>query len=303
MGQFASRSLLCVTGAIGASSVRVEPVLSSSGDHTVEKVTESRNNKGTQDKNVGQTPISSSVNLNLGTSYRKSRVAYTVGANYVRNTWVKYGLVKPMLNSSNELFFFQFSSLDGFDAMLENEDVGNVSVWVKLYDVPVTAFSENGLSVIATKLDTHLMLDSYTSDICMQSWGRSSYARAIIELRADDKCPKNIGSDVAKNLKNPSHAPRGVPVGPKVRNPKPFDVLNSAENDVDLGTNGGTSNSASKEANSSGFALWNVGSSSISTTPISDHDSEDEVEPIDNEMTSFLASKSVGYSTNSLLEQ
>nr|GEX54431.1 hypothetical protein [Tanacetum cinerariifolium] len=36
-----------------------------------------------------------------------------------------------------------------------------------------------------------------------------------------------------------------------------------------------------------------------------DHDSEDEVEPIDNEMTYFLASKlsGVGYGTNSLLEQ
>ncbi|GJY35718.1 hypothetical protein Tco_0421096 [Tanacetum coccineum] len=36
-----------------------------------------------------------------------------------------------------------------------------------------------------------------------------------------------------------------------------------------------------------------------------DHDKEDAVEPVDNEMTSFLASKPsrVGYSTNSLLEQ
>ncbi|GJY81450.1 hypothetical protein Tco_0494201 [Tanacetum coccineum] len=33
------------------------------------------------------------------------------------------------------------------------------------------------------------------------------------------------------------------------------------------------------------------------------HDSEDEVESVDNEMTSFLASKKVGYGTNSLLEQ
>ncbi|GJY80623.1 RNA-directed DNA polymerase, eukaryota, reverse transcriptase zinc-binding domain protein [Tanacetum coccineum] len=42
------------------------------------------------------------------------RVAYLVFANYVRNTWSKYGLIKSMLNSSNELFFFQFSSKDGF---------------------------------------------------------------------------------------------------------------------------------------------------------------------------------------------
>ncbi|GKD65714.1 hypothetical protein Tco_1307822 [Tanacetum coccineum] len=34
-----------------------------------------------------------------------------------------------------------------------------------------------------------------------------------------------------------------------------------------------------------------------------DYDSEDEVKSVDNEMTSFLASKKVGYGTNSLLEQ
>nr|GEW17815.1 retrovirus-related Pol polyprotein from transposon TNT 1-94 [Tanacetum cinerariifolium] len=34
-----------------------------------------------------------------------------------------------------------------------------------------------------------------------------------------------------------------------------------------------------------------------------DHDSEDEVKPVDNEMASFLASKRVGYGTNSFLEQ
>nr|GEV04299.1 hypothetical protein [Tanacetum cinerariifolium] len=41
-------------------------------------------------------------------------------ANNVMNTWSKYGLVKSMLNSSNGLFFFQFSFKDGLDAMLEN---------------------------------------------------------------------------------------------------------------------------------------------------------------------------------------
>nr|GEZ77682.1 hypothetical protein [Tanacetum cinerariifolium] len=88
--------------------------------------------------------------------------------------------------------------MDGLDSLHENgpwlfaiirlflkEDVDNVLVWVKLHGVLVTVFSEDGLSVIATKLDSHLMLDSYTSDLCMQSWGRSSYARSMIELRAD----------------------------------------------------------------------------------------------------------------------
>ncbi|GJS46334.1 hypothetical protein Tco_0596455 [Tanacetum coccineum] len=89
--------------------------------------------------------------------------------------------------------------------------------YVKFHGVPMASFSEDGLSVIVTKLGTLLMFDSYTSDICMQSLDMSSYARAMIELRADmelkdtivvfghglDECPKKIISDVVKNLKNP----------------------------------------------------------------------------------------------------
>ncbi|GKB82447.1 ribonuclease H-like domain, reverse transcriptase, RNA-dependent DNA polymerase [Tanacetum coccineum] len=56
-----------------------------------------------------------------GDSSRKGkRVASLVVVNYVRNTWSKYGLVKSMLNLSTGLFFFQFSSIDGLDSMLEN---------------------------------------------------------------------------------------------------------------------------------------------------------------------------------------
>ncbi|GJR03994.1 hypothetical protein Tco_0526978, partial [Tanacetum coccineum] len=68
----------------------------------------------------------------------------------------------------------------------------NVLVWVKLHGFPVTTFSEDGLSSIATKLGTLLMLDSYTSDMYIQSWGRSSYAKTLIEVQADVELKHNI---------------------------------------------------------------------------------------------------------------
>ncbi|GKB67502.1 hypothetical protein Tco_0928914 [Tanacetum coccineum] len=189
---------------------------------------------------------------------------------------------------------------------------------------------------------------------------RSSYTRAMIELRADaelkdtivvampklarewfytcivhvklewkpprcacckvfghiqEECPKNPGLGVAKNLKKSSQASRGVSVGSnvgfkpvkqaykpvstkptantsgnkkndveptkKVSNSNPFDVLNSVENDEDLGTNWGTLNLASKEPISSGSSFWNIKNDEGKPVkkvdyPI-DHDSEDEV--------------------------
>ncbi|GKB12977.1 hypothetical protein Tco_0846900, partial [Tanacetum coccineum] len=184
------------------------------------------------------------------------------------------------------------------------------------------------------------------------------------------ECPKNTDSGVVKNMKKPGQAPRGVPVGPKVgfkpvkqvfrqvskknnvntsgnkkkdadaeptievSNSNSFDVLNSVEIDVYLGTNGGTSNLASKKANFGGSSSLNVEASSTNTTPIVDkidkyeklvvdgkvslvddegkslknvaysenHDSEDEVESVDNDMAHFMASEMVGFGNNSLLE-
>ncbi|GJS63868.1 hypothetical protein Tco_0678432 [Tanacetum coccineum] len=102
------------------------------------------------------------------------RVAYPVVANYVKNSWSKYGLVKSMLSSSNG--YFSTNLAWNPNVILQNQDVGNVPVWVKFHGVPMTAYSEDGLSIIATKLV----------------------------------------SDVVKNLNNPEQATKGVLIGPKV---------------------------------------------------------------------------------------
>ncbi|GJQ96242.1 hypothetical protein Tco_0007381 [Tanacetum coccineum] len=130
-----------------------------------------------------------------------------------------------------------------------------------------------------------------------------------------NECPKKIIPDVVKNLNNPRHATRGVPVGPK----------------DDLGTNKGNSKSAEKRS-------LNVAHDSSSNTSIIDNinklerhllngklrfvnddgnplvptgnvDSDSEVEVVFDETVNLMASTSFKgrsnrvYSTNSLLEQ
>nr|GEZ23478.1 hypothetical protein [Tanacetum cinerariifolium] len=121
----------------------------------------------------------SGTKVNFRTLFTRGRVAYPV-------VLTMLGTLEFMRN--NLLILKKWHS----DVNILKEDVGTVSVWVKLHGVPVTTFSEDGLSPIATKLGTPLMLDSYTSDMCMQSWGRSSYARTMIELRADVELKDNI---------------------------------------------------------------------------------------------------------------
>ncbi|GJX44005.1 glucomannan 4-beta-mannosyltransferase 9-like protein [Tanacetum coccineum] len=220
------------------------------------------------------------------------------------------------------------------------EDVSTVPVWVKLHGVPVTAFSDDGLSAIATKLGTPLMLDSYTSNMCMQSWGRSSFARFMIELRADVELKENIVMAMPKIISSSGNKKKGVEPTIEVSNSNPFDVLNSVDNDVEFDTNRGTSNLGNNEATPSGSSFMNIDNDGefASNTPIGEKidkierqigedklrlldtdenplvhsgivESDSEVEVVIDETTNLRISTSgkdrsdKGYGTNNLLEQ
>ncbi|GJU50890.1 zinc knuckle CX2CX4HX4C containing protein [Tanacetum coccineum] len=102
------------------------------------------------------------------------RVAFSVVENYIKNLWKKFGLVRVMINSRG-FFFFKFALIYGMDGVLENgpwfiryapiivkkwtpnanllkEDLNSVPIWVKFHDIPIVAFTAEGLSVMATKL-------------------------------------------------------------------------------------------------------------------------------------------------------
>ncbi|GJW96508.1 zinc finger, CCHC-type containing protein [Tanacetum coccineum] len=100
---------------------------------------------------------------------------------------------------------------------------------------------------------------------------------------------------------------KGVVPTIEVSNSNPFEVLNSVDNDVELGTNGGTTSLVNNEATSSGSSFMNVDNST--RNPLKkveypdDYDSEDEVASVNNDMASSMALEMVGFGTQSLLEQ
>nr|GEV58212.1 zinc knuckle CX2CX4HX4C [Tanacetum cinerariifolium] len=55
-----------------------------------------------------------------------------------------------------------------------------------------TVFSEDGLSIIASQIGKPVMLDSYTSSMCIESWGKSSFARRLIEINANDLLKESL---------------------------------------------------------------------------------------------------------------
>nr|GEV18797.1 zinc knuckle CX2CX4HX4C [Tanacetum cinerariifolium] len=104
-------------------------------------------------------------------------------------------------------FFFKFDSRVGLEAVLEGgpwlirkspiilkkwsmdtrllkEELTRILIWVKLHDVPIQVFEEDGISLIATFIGKLVMLDSYTSSMCNKSWDRSSFALCLIKVNS-----------------------------------------------------------------------------------------------------------------------
>ncbi|GKF62155.1 zinc knuckle CX2CX4HX4C containing protein [Tanacetum coccineum] len=77
-------------------------------------------------------------------------------------------------------------------------------VWVKFLDVSLVAYTSNGLSLIASKVGNLMMLDSFTNSMCLESWGRSSYARILIEIDASNGFSENLVMAVP-NLNGPGY--------------------------------------------------------------------------------------------------
>ncbi|XP_022007438.1 uncharacterized protein LOC110906644 [Helianthus annuus] len=142
------------------------------------------------------------------------RIAFPVVDYYVRTHWKKYGLSKTMMKA-NGFFFFKFNDEVGLSnalkdgpwiirsqplfldvwtptTKLEKKEVKKVQVWVKIHEVPLAAYTEDGLSLIAITIGEPKMLDSFTTSMCIDAWGRSSYARALIEISAENELREEI---------------------------------------------------------------------------------------------------------------
>ncbi|GJR59889.1 uncharacterized protein Tco_1502051 [Tanacetum coccineum] len=168
------------------------------------------------------------------------RMAFPVVEYYVKNNWNKYGLKRIMMNAKG-FFFFQFNTRDGLDDVLEGgpwmirnspiilkewtmktslhkEELTSIPVWVKFHDVPIQIFEEEGISLIATYIGKPIMLDSFTSSMCKESWGRSSFARVLIEIASDSDFKENIIVGVPDLDGLGESCPKRVVAAPEVTN-------------------------------------------------------------------------------------
>ncbi|GJW52162.1 RNA-directed DNA polymerase, eukaryota, reverse transcriptase zinc-binding domain protein [Tanacetum coccineum] len=181
-------------------------------------------------------------------------------------------------------------------ASLLKEELSHVLVWVNFHDVPLVECTSDGLSLMATKIGNPMRLDTYTNSMRLESWGRSSYARLLIEINACNDFSDYLVM-VVPNLEGNGYTKETIRIQyewkPSLYNS--FEALNVGNPIIEEVATG---SKATTSVDDDGKPLENV--------DYPDNlGSDNEVEPIKNEMESFLASKlmGVGYGPKILLEQ
>ncbi|GKE20202.1 hypothetical protein Tco_1431714 [Tanacetum coccineum] len=204
------------------------------------------------------------------------QVAYPIVANYYRNTWGEFGLVRSMFSSSTGLISFQFSFMEGLNAMLEN---GLWSIYARaMIELRADVELKDNIVVAMPKITRE---GYYTCNIRVEyEWKPTRCACCKVFGHDQEEYPKNIVyQPVSKKPTVNTSVDKKKNVEPtkEVSKSNPFEVLTSVENDVELVT----------LVDDDGKPLEKVASSC-------DYDSEDEVESAVNDMANFLA-KNDGY--------
>ncbi|PWA66335.1 hypothetical protein CTI12_AA328150 [Artemisia annua] len=65
-------------------------------------------------------------------------------------------------------------------------------VWVKMVNIPLEAWSVDGLSALASSVGVPILMDNMTATICHKGMGNMGYARVLVEVLAEKSLKENI---------------------------------------------------------------------------------------------------------------
>ncbi|KAL4588250.1 hypothetical protein LXL04_001133 [Taraxacum kok-saghyz] len=140
---------------------------------------------------------------------------YFIGANpsfntvreHVKTKWASCGITDIKRNGKG-FYLFKFSNEQGLMNVLQSDHWmikevpifiqrwqpgtcltkakhDKVPVWVKIHDIPLEAWSVEGIGRIASRIGIPLDMDTYTEEMCVDGKGRCAYARVLIEISAN----------------------------------------------------------------------------------------------------------------------
>nr|GEW00534.1 hypothetical protein [Tanacetum cinerariifolium] len=84
------------------------------------------------------------------------------------------------------------TNLHEWNTFVKNYSTVHESDGVKMHKVLIIAYSKDRFSLIGTQIGKPIMLDAFTSFMCVESWGRIGYARALIEVCASKELKEEV---------------------------------------------------------------------------------------------------------------
>lgn len=136
-----------------------------------------------------------------------------LGYNLMR-MWGKFGLAE-IYSTNDEVFCFKFKHEHGMNQVLDSSpwlvggrpllvqkwslDVCLIKsehvtgpLWIKMYDVPLEAWTVQGISSLASSQGKPLSMDDMIARMCQYGKGRLGYARVLVEVDAKKEFKDNI---------------------------------------------------------------------------------------------------------------
>ncbi|GJV14338.1 RNA-directed DNA polymerase, eukaryota, reverse transcriptase zinc-binding domain protein [Tanacetum coccineum] len=116
---------------------------------------------------------------------------------------------------SDEMCFFKFKNKDGMkyiidqspwivngkplivqkwdpEVVIEKETSCKIPVWIRLYNVPLEAWSIKGIGAISSRLGRPIRMNQMTTEMCKDGFGRLGYARVLVEVDAGKEYLENV---------------------------------------------------------------------------------------------------------------
>ncbi|GJZ91202.1 ATPase, F1/V1/A1 complex, alpha/beta subunit [Tanacetum coccineum] len=84
----------------------------------------------------------------------------------------------PWIVNSKSLMVYKWDPSVG----MNKTKLTKVSIWVKLSEVPMEAWTTEGLSAISSSVGRPMIMDSMTTYVCKNRVGRIEYARLIVKI-------------------------------------------------------------------------------------------------------------------------
>ncbi|GKB13881.1 retrovirus-related pol polyprotein from transposon TNT 1-94 [Tanacetum coccineum] len=99
----------------------------------------------------------------------------------IRRMWGKYGVRDIRVNNDGTCLF-KFNNKE--EIGMQKAEHCKLPVWVRMTEVPLEAWSTDGISALANSLGIPLIMDAMTASMCHSGMGRTDFARVLIEMDA-----------------------------------------------------------------------------------------------------------------------